>query len=164
MRTIITLLAYLHILKERICNYMNGLRRDWLLPFAKAGGYDMLLLNSGSWIAYNPSIPQSHIRARYYSEKHVVVSLDSSKRLSRNSWLSVVSEGQDMSEFFSSVRFSEGLYISNEERLMLFAHQKGWFPVAPLSIIMRDGSLEQLYVFPKTSKSMINCSDVNYIR
>ena len=165
MNALLITLVYLHAFQEYICKYANRVRRDWILPLVQTGGRNMFLLKSGAWIDVGPRIPTSHIRARYDCDKHAVISqVNPDNRMGRNSWLSVTAEGQDLSDFFSGLRVSEGLYITNEERLMLFASQKGWFPVEPLSVTMRDGSVESVCIFTETSKSMVNLRDINYIR
>lgn len=162
MHFLLRLLAYVQICKEFIYKYADRVRRSWFLP---SGGRDMFLLKDGAWIDASPNIPQSYVRMRYDVEAHTVFSIigPDPKRTTRSPWLSVIADGRDLSDFFSTLRISSGASLSEHERLMLFAHQKGWFPMQPLSVTLRDGSLEEICLFgrPVNGFSMPN---IDYIR
>lgn len=139
MWLLITLLAYLQTLKISICKAANIIRRRWLLPFAAAGGRDMVLLTNRSWIDANDSIPPTCIAIYYNSDTHTVQTAGRQGRLGRLPWLSVIAHGKDISEFFSRLRISDQVCLTDEEMLMLFAHQTGWLATGKLDITLRSG-------------------------
>ena len=152
-------LAYLQTIVDIVFKCSNRVRRRFLLPIAKSGGRDMLLLKSGVWIDEDERIPLDFVHMRYDSEKHTVFARNSVSE--RNPWLSVITEdSKDISEFFCTLRVPA---MTNEAKIMLFAHQKGWFPVGTLYIILRDGTDTSISVF---SRHVMNpkSADVNYIR
>ena len=149
MMLLITCLAYLQILKNSICMFANKVRRRWILPFAVAAGRDMFLLKNGAWIDASDRIPLSMIALRYDADTHTLTTsmhLTGSKTV-RLSWLSVMADGEDMSDFFNSLRISEKSTISDKDRIMLFGHQKGWLPTGNVEIIIRSGDREKLSPF-----------------
>jgi len=139
MRLLITFLSYLHILKLSICKAANIIRRRWLFPYIAAGGRDMVLLTNRSWIDANDSIPPTCIATYYNSDTHTVYSAGRQGRLGRLPWLSVIAHGKDISEFFSRLRISDQVCLTDEEMLMLFAHQTGWLPTGVLDVTLRSG-------------------------
>ena len=152
-------LAYLQTILDIVFRCSNRVRRRFLLPIAKSGGRDMLLLKSGAWIDDDDRIPCDFVQMRYDSEKHTVFAQDSVS--GRDPWLSVVTEdSRDISDFFCSLRAPA---MTNEAKIMLFAHQKGWFPVGALFIILRDGTDTTISVFSRFEMNP-KSTEVNYIR
>lgn len=98
----------------------------------------MVLIGS-AWFDASPLFPAALVKATYSAEKHEITDASQS-RLGRCKWLSVSSEGRDLSDFFAPLRQSDGLYLSDNELLTLYAHQKGYMPVQPLTVVGRDGS------------------------
>jgi hypothetical protein len=139
MRLLIIFLACLQTLKTSICKIANIFRRRWLLPFAAAGGRDMVLLMNRSWIDANDSIPPTCIATYYNSDTHTVQTVGRHGRLGRLPWLSVIAHGKDISEFFSRLRISDQVCLTDEEVLMLYAHQTGWLPTGELDVTLRSG-------------------------
>jgi hypothetical protein len=123
---------------ENACTLFHRCRRSYVLPYAKVGGRDMVLIGS-AWFDASPLYPASLVRATYSAEKHEITRSEGG-RLVRCKWLSVTSEGRDLSEFFAPLRQTDGLYLSDEELLTLYAHQKGYMPIKPLTVVGRDGS------------------------
>ena len=153
-------LAYLQTILDIVFKCSNRVRRRWLLPIAKSGGRDMLFLSTGVWIDDDERIPHGFVQMRYDSEKHTVFAKGEESK--RDPWLSVVTEdGKDISDFFCTLR---GPLMTNEAKLMLFAHQKGWFPVGSLSIILRDGTNTSVSVFTRGFELNPKSAEVNYIR
>ena len=150
--------AYIQLLAESIFQYANRLRRDILLPLAKVGGRDMVLLKSGAWIDDDVRIPRSQVKMRYDAEKHTVFLLTNTDKPVRDPWLSVTAEGRDLSDFFCDLRVPANMELSNETKIMLFAHQKGWFPVDVITVVLRDGTVTRLHDRPAVY------NDVNYMR
>ena len=139
MRLLITFLAYFQTLKPSICKIANIIRRQWILPFAAAGGRDMVLLTNRSWIDANDSIPSSCVATYYNSDTHTVQTAGRQGRLGRLPWLSVIAHGKDISEFFCRLRMSDQVCLTDEEVLMLYAHQTGWLPTGELDVTLRSG-------------------------
>jgi len=109
----------------------------------------MVFLGNRSWVRYSDRIPGSQIKLRYDSKKHTVFSVDRpDAHLVLSPWITVKAEGEDMSDFFGSLQIADGIYLSPEDKLMLFAHQKGWFPVDPLTVMLRDGLMCDIRIFP----------------
>ena len=125
---------------ENVCTLFHRCRRSYVLPYAKVGGRDMVLIDS-AWFDVSPLYPAALVRATYSAERHEIIGPLSvpSGRLVRCKWLSIVSEGRDLSDFFAPLRLSEGLYLSDEALLTLYAHQKSYMPVQPLTVVGRDG-------------------------
>ena len=152
-------LAYLQTILDIVFKCSNHVRRRFLLPIAKFGGRDMVLLKSGAWIDDDERIPRDFIQMRYDSEKHTVFAQDLISE--RDPWLSVITEdSQDISDFFCTLRAP---VMTNSAKVMLFAHQKGWIPVGTLSIILRDGSDISISVFSRYEMNP-KSTEVNYIR
>jgi hypothetical protein len=150
--------AYIQLLAESIFQYANRLRREIVLPLAKVGGRDMVLLKSGAWIDDDARIPCSQVKMRYDSEKHTVFLVPHMDKPVRDPWLSVTAEGRDLSDFFCDLRVPANMELSNETKIMLFAHQKGWFPVDVITVVLRDGTVTTINDRPAVY------NDVNYIR
>jgi hypothetical protein len=123
---------------EHVCTLFHRCRRSYLLPYAKVGGRDMVLINS-AWFDASPLYPADLVRATYSAERHEITGSGPESRLVRFKWLSAISEGRDLSDFFAPLRLSEGLFISDDALLALYAHQKGYMPVRPLTVVTRDG-------------------------
>ena len=121
---------------ENVCTLFHRCRRGYLLPYAKVGGRDMVLIDS-AWFDASPLYPANLVRATYSAERHEISG--PAGRLVRCKWLSVVSEGRDLSDFFAPLRLSEGLYLPDDALLALYANQKGYMPVRPLTVVSRDG-------------------------
>ena len=139
--------------------YANRIRRLFL-PIVRSGGFDMLLLKSGSWIASDSRMNNACVQMRYDSEKHTVFVVGrENEHVVRDPWLSVTtSDGIDMSDFFNGLHITRDASLPYESKLMLFAHQKGWIPMTPLTVILRDGSSVTMdSIYPVDN-------DVNYIR
>lgn len=99
----------------------------------------MVLLTNRSWIDANSSIPPTCIAMYYDSDAHIVHSIGYRGRLGRLPWLSVIANGKDISEFFCRLRMSEQVCLTDEETLMLYAHQTGRLPTGVLDITLRSG-------------------------
>ena len=121
---------------ENVCTLFHRCRRGYLLPYAKVGGRDMVLIDS-AWFDASPLYSADLVRATYSAERHEITG--PAGRLVRCKWLSVVSEGRDLSDFFAPLRLSEGLYLPDDALLTLYANQKGYMPVRPLTVVTRDG-------------------------
>jgi len=162
----ITGLAYIQTGYETACLYLDRIRRTIFLPLVQFGGRDMILLTHDHWTDAMP-IPPAHIIAHYDSEKHTIF-IGSDDKTARWPWLSVVSEGRDLSDFFTSLRITKGCSISTEAVILLYAHQKGWFPANELEITLRDGSVEKITVFTQPGASDEEVSEkvdaVNYVK
>ena len=139
MRLLLILLAYFQTLKISICKIANIIRRRWIYPYAAAGGRDMVLLTNRSWIDANDSISPSCVAIYYNSDTHTVQPAGYRGRLGRLPWLSVIARGKDISEFFCRLRMSEQVCLTDEEVLMLYAHQTGWLPTGELDVTLRSG-------------------------
>ena len=125
----------------------------------------MILLKKDIWlnvmIAPATAIAQPiQCVARYDSEKHTIF-IGTEEKTARWPWLSVVSEGRDLSDFFSSLRITKDCSISNEAAMYLFAHQKGWFPDNELEITLRDGSVEKVNIFSQPETTGVTDEDVS---
>lgn len=152
---------------------LNRIRRRLLLPIAHWGGRDMVLLTNGQWMDAPRTLSGNHIRWRYDAEKHTLFHVGSeSARLVRWPWLSVESEGRDLSDFFQGLRLSAGHQLSDDKAIMLLAHQKGILPAGDLNIVKRDGS-EEVYTLSAdgvhvrraaTSSAEERVEQVNYIK
>ncbi len=152
-------LAYLQTILDIVFRCSNRVRRQFLLPIAKFGGRDMVLLKSGAWIDDDARIPHDFVQMRYDSEKHTVFAQGSVSE--RDPWLSVVTEdSKDISDFFCTLKAPA---MTNDAKIMLFAHQKGWFPVGILYIILRDGTDTSVSVFSRYEMNP-KSTEVNYIR
>jgi len=160
----ITVIATLQAFQHSILSCLHRARRKYLLPIAKHGGRDMLYLKNGMWIDDASGIPPCQIKMRYDSEKHTVFSVERpTAPIRRISWLSVTSANHDMSEFFNDLRISDANYLPNEARIMLFAHQNGWFPTGPFTVIRRDGSIEKIHLFTNRLVEPMVIPGVNYV-
>ena len=73
-----------------------------------------------------------------------------------------------MSDFFEGLRISVGHALTNEQVVLLFAHQRGWLPTGELHVITRSGEEVVIHPFTPTSSSNMvespSLQDVNYIR
>jgi hypothetical protein len=163
-RMLYSVIALFAILQETYTNitvWFNYYRRRLLLPFALKAGRDMLLLKNGQWINDSNEIPTSYITMVYRVDQHKLIALNADTNVvKRCSWLSVIAEGQDISEFFCTLRISEGAVIPDDTLLMLYAQQKGWCPMKNIEIMLRDGTIRQI-------PSTVDRSDkeeLNYIR
>jgi hypothetical protein len=130
--------AFLQTQWENACTFYHRCRRSYVLPFARVGGRDMVILDS-AWFDASPLFPAGLVRATYSAESHAIVAGERN-RLVRCKWLSIESEGRDLSDFFASLRISEGLNLPDDALFALYAHQKGYMPVRPLAVVTRDGT------------------------
>ena len=142
---------------ENVCTLFHRCRRGYVLPYAKVGGRDMVLIDS-VWFDASPLYPAALVRATYSAESHAIIAGERN-RLVRCKWLSVVSEGRDLSDFFAPLRLSEGLLLSDDALLTLYAHQKGYMPVRPLTVVTRDG-VESVVGGPEVREPV----QLNYIK
>ena len=148
MNWLLCLGAILQRVRNSLTLCVSRCRRR-LLPIARHGGFDMILLKSDMWIVADAaqSPPETHIKARYNAEKHTITTRDSST-LRRWDWLAVeTAEGKDISEFFCDLRYSSNLELGNTDILYLFANQKGWYPTGPMEITLRNGFIDYITVF-----------------
>jgi hypothetical protein len=162
----ITGIAYILTGYETACLYLDRIRRTIFLPLVQFGGRDMILLTHDHWTDAMP-VPPAHIIAHYDYEKHTIF-IGSDDKTARWPWLSVVSEGRDLSDFFTSLRITKGCSISTEAAILLYAHQKGWLPANELEITLRDGSVEKITVFTQPGASdeevLEKVDAVNYVK
>lgn len=98
----------------------------------------MHLLRGGQWIDTSVRVPTEEILYTYDVEKHVIGSSEGKSQ--RWPWLSVVTRGLDISEFFSSLRVPVEHTLTAANVLMLYAHQKGVLYTRDLEVMGRDGS------------------------
>lgn len=146
-----SILSMIQRLIERT-SLLLGVCRRRLLPFARASGYDMVLLRTGQWIPLMGPLRIQYMKAVYDATSHTI--LDSQKaekqektekaeKQERWRWLSV-GDVEQISEFFSSLRHSSSLSISNQEAMNLFASQKGWLPEGDVEVTLRSGEIETI--------------------
>lgn len=122
----------------------------------------MVFLPNGQWIDDLPWSSNTMGTVRYNAETHTITSQGSDTPLKRHPWLSVTSDGKDLSDFFVDLRVSENVNLSDGAYFMLYAHQKGCYPPATASITLRDGSIIQ---YPRVSTPVAREEDeLNYIR
>ena len=171
-----TILAFLQTSYEMVLRWANHVRMYYVLPLMQTGGYDMVLLKNGQWLPQTSNIPESEITMTYSAAAHAIRIPRSNAALKRWEWLSVTAEGRDLSDFFSGLRITTGATLATPQIMMLFAHQKGWFPLNELSVVMRDGTEHKIAVFssiqPVLTNNQINQlnnyinteNDINYIR
>jgi hypothetical protein len=122
------------------------LRRSYLLPWAHSGGRDMIYLTSGAWTDYSDEITPDKIQFVYDSKNKRIRLLteDDQARTVRWPWLSATNDGRDLSHFFADLRISRSCTVETPVVLMLFVHQNGWIPTGTLSVVLRDGSDEEI--------------------
>lgn len=125
--------------------------RGWrrLLPFAIRAGYDMVLLRSGYWIPRICDVSETNTKAIYDADTHRILDpAMADKPAKRWDWLSVNTGRQnrdtEISDFFSGLRHSASLIISNQEAMYLFASQKGWLPEGDIEVTLRTGETETI--------------------
>ena len=134
-------MASLQTYYERCLRATHRVRRGLIRVLKHLGGHDMLLLTDGHWVDARVVVPEDSIAWAYCSEKHVLTAAAAAPgtRLSRWSWLSVMHDGRDISEFFVGLRLSSGHDLSVAALMRLFAHQKGWIPRGELHVTDRMG-------------------------
>jgi len=137
---------------ERTSVWIGWCRRSVLLPIARHAGYDMVLLRTGQWIPLMGPVCDQYAKAVYDATSHTIRSSENQERPERQErqerperwrWLSVGTE-QEISDFFSSLRHSSSLSITNQEAMNLFASQKGWLPEGDVEVTLRSGELETI--------------------
>lgn len=135
---------------RRICLAADRTRRLTLWGLFDACGRrrDMLYLRNGSWIDFSPAFEPDQVLLWYNSERHRVLGATESleARSDRWSWLSAVERGgrqRDLTPWLEGLRVPR-VAVSRSVLLALFAHQNGWMPRGVLTVILRDGSEEQI--------------------
>ena len=126
-------------------------------------GFDMTLTKNGHWIA-RCVVPAAHMRAQYVAATHtihLVSSLVTTESLASLSlvgadsllwwpWAIISINGRTytgLSDFFHTLRYTEGLSLSAEDVLLLYGHQKGWYPTDELEITLQSGIIERVVPF-----------------
>lgn len=140
---IASVLSVIQGLIERTSFWISWCRRSILLPVARHAGYDMVLLRSGQWIPLMGPVSDQYAKAVYDATSHTIRSPENQERPERWRWLSVGNQ-EDITEFFTRLRHSSSLSISNQEAMNLFASQKGWLPEGDVGVILRTGELETI--------------------
>ena len=115
----------------------------------------MVLLRSGQWIPLMRPVSDQYAKAVYDATSHTIRSPEKpekpekpenqerQEKPERWRWLTVGTE-QEISDFFSSLRHSSSLSISNQEAMNLFASQKGWLPEGDVEVTLRSGEIETI--------------------
>lgn len=164
----VAVIAWIQTCRETAAAWIAAFRRDILYPFAAGAGRDMLLLRNEQWVDATVSVPTEDVMYRYCADKHIIIAVPQVEgaRSSRWPWLSVVYNGQDISDFFQGLRLPSVGTLTNNTVLMLFAHQKGLLPAGELQVVTRDGDEETIYAFRHrvAATSAPAESSVNYIR
>lgn len=144
----IAIMASLQTYYERCFRATHRVRRGLIRVLKHLGGHDMLLLKDGHWVDARVIVPEDSIAWAYCSEKHVLTAAAAAPgtRLVRWSWLSVLHDGKDISEFFVGLRLSSGHDLSVAALMRLFAHQKGWMPRGELHVTDRMGVDEVVHL------------------
>jgi hypothetical protein len=175
----IAVMAQIQGYYEKCCRATHRVRRGLIRLLKHLGGHDMLLLKDGHWVDARVVVPEESIAWAYCSEKHVLTAATSAPgtRMTRWPWLSVIHNGQDISEFFVGLRLSTGHDLSVAALMRLFAHQKGWMPLGELhvtdrmgmdEVVQLDGSDEEeeenVVLGADATEIERRVSGVNYIR
>ena len=95
----------------------------------------MLLLETGEWI---DDVGYSQFKVRYNSAKNTI-SL-ASEPTNRWKWIAASTPELDMSEFFSSLRVTRSVPITDKQAIMLYIHQISQVPRGVIKVIFRDGT------------------------
>lgn len=163
--------AYIQQAYSFIDRVLQYCRRHVALPIALQSSRDMVLLHNGHWVIDHADIPTKELVAFYKADRHTILSLDTTPNdVRRCSLLSVIAGGKDISDFFSSLRISNGLVLSDEALLMLYTNQKGWCSTDDVVIMDRSGDIRQTpSLIDDTSTRVSDNSynhipDLNYIR
>ena len=127
-------MATLQISLEYGYGVLNCIRKK-CIPYILAGGRDMVLLESGEWI---DDIGFSSFKTRYDSEKNTI-SLGS-ELVSRWKWIAASTPELDMTDFFSSLRVTRSMIITDKQAIMLYIHQTGQVPKGTMNVTFRDGT------------------------
>lgn len=171
-------MASLQTYYEHCFRATHRVRRGLIRVLKHLGGHDMLLLKDGHWVDARVVVPEDSIAWAYCSEKHVLTAAAAAPgtRLTRWSWLSVLHDGKDISEFFVGLRLSSGHDLSVAALMRLFAHQKGWMPRGELHVTDRMGvdeivhldeseeEEETVVLGPDATEIERRVAGVNYIR
>ena len=115
-------------------------RRATFYPMMLRDGYDMVLLQNGTWIPSTTALPKDVTLARYDAELgHIIAPGDSVMR--RWPWLAVVANTGDVSDFFNRLRVSQSLMetLSSGMLFMLYAFQCGRALTGSVAVTMRSG-------------------------
>lgn len=159
-------LAFIQTCKERAAHWYTIVRTQYLIPLVHYGGRNMVLLRNGQWL---DEIRSEEIVCHYDAVKHII-HFPGAERTKRWPWLSVMAGDRDMSDFFEGLRISVGHTLTNEQVVLLFAHQRSWLPTGELHVITRSGEEVTINPFgptPISSSNMVvspSVHDVNYIR
>ena len=136
MIRMISLLASIQQTQEYLSECANACRK-YCIPFVLGGGRDMILLKNG-WIDIPSVIAPEYVLWKYDSDKHHVIHRDGGA-VKRWKWLSAVGSPGDMSDFFSNLRVSTGVELSDADAIALYAHQKGMMPCGKMYYTLRNG-------------------------
>jgi hypothetical protein len=167
--SLLGVLAFLQTCKERAAHWYTVVRTQYLVPLVHYGGRNMVLLRNGQWLDETQGLLSGEIVCQYDVVKHVI-HFPGAERTKRWPWLSVCAGDRDISDFFEGLRISVGHELSNEQVVLLFAHQRGWLPTGDLHVITRSGEEVVIRPFtptPISSSNMVespSLQDVNYIR
>jgi hypothetical protein len=163
----LTVFAALLSFQDSVRRCFGRCRRKKLLPLALADGFDMILLHSGQWIIHRELKPNPlDIRAFYDAETHTIINPSLSEaKLKRWRWLSVTTDDKvlddSLTEFFSELRYSASLIITNNQAIQLFACQKGGMPYGECEVVLRTGFVEPICVGYGFHKSRSNEDIIN---
>jgi hypothetical protein len=150
-----SVLSVIQGLIERTSFWIGWCRRSILLPIARHAGYDMMLLQTGQWIPLMGPMSVPYAKAVYDAASHTIRSQERQEKAERQErqenqetqerwrWLSVGNQ-EDITEFFTRLRHSSSLSISNQEAMNLFGCQKGWLPEGDVEVTLRSGELETI--------------------
>lgn len=161
--------AFAEQISEKCAHYWAVFVRRILLPLFLWRGRDMVLLMNGQWVDVSPEFQAADISWHYDS----ITRRLTRPRLpatARWKWLSAtsVTQGRDMSDFFSELRISRGENIADAKIVDLFIHQKGWNPGSHLRIIDRITAEERdVWVYgggPAAPSSSAEARELDYIR
>ena len=128
-------MAILQTSLEYSYGVLNCIRKK-CIPYILAGGRDMILLDTGEWI--DDVSPCSRFKVRYDSEKNTIAL--GSESVARWKWIAASTPELDMTDFFSSLRITRSVTITDKQAIMLYIHQTGQIPRGKLTVIHRDGS------------------------
>lgn len=145
INTLMQVAAFIQNLSEMLYKYVQYIRIHYLLPLAMNGGRNMFLLKNGQWIDTFVHVSPNDIDLVYDAERHAVLEFDEEKtkkpeKPGRWPWLSVVvNDTTDISEFFSSLRITNGFTVTPKVMMMLYAHQRGTLYTGPIHVMDRSG-------------------------
>ena len=142
INTLMQVAAFIQNLSEMLYKYVQYIRIHYMLPLAMNGGRNMFLLKNGQWIDTHVTVQHTEIDVVYDAEKHAIIGFGGEKpeKPGRWPWLSVVvNDTTDISDFFSSLRITNGFTVTPKVMMMLYAHQRGTLYTGPIHVMDRSG-------------------------